>query len=53
MIALQGTRFQRLLNGLSEDLARFNLANSPYSGSEIPYLLGEHDPALFFHAFLG
>ncbi len=47
----ENTSFQQILNLLREELARYYLANSSYSSTEIAFLLGYDDPNSFFRAF--
>ena len=47
----EGTSFQRVLDGLREELARHYLAKSEYSSGQISFLLGYQDPNSFFRAF--
>jgi|TARA_R100000231_G_scaffold77473_1_gene59998 AraC-like DNA-binding protein len=47
----EGTSYQNEVNHLREDLARYYLINTSYTGSEIAYLLGYGDANSFFRAF--
>lgn len=47
----EDTTFQKVLDGLREELARNYLAKSDYSSGQIAFLLGYEDPNSFFRAF--
>lgn len=47
----EGTSFQKVLDGLREELARNYLSKSEYSSGQIAFLLGYEDPNSFFRAF--
>ena len=47
----EGTSYQNEVNSLREELARYYLINSTYSGTEIAYLLGYEDANSFIRAF--
>lgn len=47
----EGTSFQQELSYLRAELAHHYLANTPYSSSEISFLLGYSDPSSFFRSF--
>lgn len=46
-----GTTFQRVLDELREELARYYLTSSDYSSAEIAFLLGYEEPNSFYRAF--
>lgn len=47
----EGTTFQKVLDELREELARYYLSTSSYSTAEIAFLLGYEEPNSFFRAF--
>lgn len=47
----EGTSFQRILDGLREDLARHYLTNSDYTSGQIAFLLGYEELSSFYRAF--
>jgi len=47
----EGTTFQKVLDELREELARYYLSATDYSSTEISFLLGYEEPNSFFRAF--
>lgn len=47
----EDTNFQKELDTLREELARYYLSNTDYTNNQIAFLLGYEEPASFFRAF--
>jgi AraC-like DNA-binding protein len=47
----EGTSFQRILDELREELARYYLTTSDYTSGQIAFLLGYEEPNSFYRAF--
>lgn len=47
----EGTSFQKVLDGLREELARHYLTTSDYSSGQIAFLLGYEEPNSFYRSF--
>lgn len=52
-LANEGTSYQHEANQLREDMARYYLTHTQYTGTQIARLLGYHDTNSFFRAFHG